>query len=170
MSDNGHSNDILAVVKKPRSWLTGKWSPMCLIIESTPGARWLDICRPDSPGVYRLIALKANVPGIIPASLDRVCGVDPTGTLYIGHSRSSLRSRLASIVKANATDDRLNVGSGGHRTMAAKLGRRFPPRWRAISWQQLDSANAAVNREGALLRAYKTRYGELPPMNEQSGI
>jgi len=54
--------------------------------------------------------------------------------------------------------------------MSSKLARRFPPRWRAISWQRLNASAFHINREIALFRVYKARFGELPPMNEQSGV
>jgi hypothetical protein len=162
MAEIVDDRDIFSRIVSLRSWLIGKWSPLCLIVENTPGKRWNDICRPDGPAVYRLVALNANVPGIVPAALDRICGVDPTGTLYIGKSRGSLRSRLASLVKTNLTG---SGGSGGHRTMVRKLARQFAPRWRAISWQMLVSADAATNRERELLRAYEERFGDLPPLN-----
>ena len=47
--------------------------------------------------------------------------------------------------------------------MTAKLARRFAPGLRAISWQRLDSGER--NRERALFRDYKARFGKLPPMN-----
>ena len=122
---------------------------------------------PDGPGVYRLIALDANMPSIVPASLNRICGVDPTGTLYIG-ATSSLRRRLASLVMRNRTNDPLAGGSGSHSLMAPKLARLFAPQWRAIAWQRLDSNER--NREHELFRRYKAQFGELPPMNAQSGI
>src|SRR5262249_50671201 len=40
-------------------------SPPCRIIESTPGKRWSDICRPDGPGV----CVGRRAPGIVPAWL-----------------------------------------------------------------------------------------------------
>jgi predicted GIY-YIG superfamily endonuclease len=160
------SSDVTPVTIKAK-WLTGKWCPLCRTIENLPGKRWSDICRPDGSGVYRLIALDASMPGIVPASLDRVCGIDSTGTLYIGVTKS-LRRRLASLVSRNRTNDPLS--GSGHQFMNAKLARRFAPRLRAISWQKLDSAEAAHRREAELLRAYKARFGELPPMNGQSSV
>jgi hypothetical protein len=164
MSENSLGSDVHTESAKTRSWLTGKWSPLCRIVENTPGKRSSDMCRPDGPGVYRLIALDADMPGIVPASLDRVCGIDPTGTLYIGATRS-LQRRVASLVRSNKTNDLIVGGSGGHQIMTGKLARQFAPRWRAITWQRLDSVDWR-NREQALFRDYRARFGELPPMNQ----
>jgi hypothetical protein len=168
MADADTSGDVTTVTVKVRSWLTGKWSPLCRIIESTPGKRWSDICRPDGPGVYRLIALDADAPGVIPAWLDRVCGVDPTGTLYIGCA-SSLRRRLASLVLRYRSRD-LMSGGGSHAIMAPKLAKRFGPQLLAASWQPSNGKWLPIQRERELFSAYKDRFGELPPMNEQSGV
>jgi hypothetical protein len=168
MSENDQGTASPIQIPKTKSWLTGKWSPLCRIIENSPGKRWSDLCRPDSPGVYRLIALDPSTPGTVPASLDRVCGIDLTGTLYIG-ATSSLRRRLASLVLRHRTDDPLSGGSGGYQRLSAKLARRFPRGLLAISWQRvLDSGE--MSRERALFHTYKARFGELPPMNDQSGI
>ena len=80
----------LATRHAPRSrrWLTGKWSPLCCI------AQWQsDLCKPDAPGVYRLVALDPNN---VEAQLERACGTDATGTLYIGRSKKSVRGRVGS--------------------------------------------------------------------------
>jgi hypothetical protein len=168
MSEADTSSHVRTVTVKARSWLTGKWSPLCRITESTPGKRWSDICRPDGPGAYRLIALDADAPGIVPAWLDRVCGVDPTGTLYIG-STSSLRRRLASLILRHGKRDPL-LGSGSHAIVAPKLARRFGPQLLAISWQPSNGKWSPIQRERDLLSAYNDRFGELPPMNKQSGL
>jgi hypothetical protein len=153
MADADTSGDVTTVTVKVRTWLTGKWSPLRRIIESTPGKRWSDICRPDSPGVYRLIALDADAPGILPTWLDRICGVDPTGTLYIG-STSSLRRRLASVVLRYRSRD-LMSGGGSHAIMASKLAKRFGPQQLAVSWQPSNDKWFPPQREQDLFRAYR---------------
>jgi hypothetical protein len=158
MSEDAHGSDIHAKSAKTRSWLTGKWSPLCRIIENTPGKRWSDMCRPDGPGVYRLVALDANEQGFAPAPLNRVCGIDPTGTLYIGKT-TSLRKRLRTLVLTN--DPNIPFG-GGHAFMSAKPQRRFPFQLRAVTWQRTSEV---WNAEKKLFENYTTRFGELPPMN-----
>jgi hypothetical protein len=76
-------------------WLTGRWSPLCCIDGNAPGTRWSDLCNPDGPGVYRLVALDPNDVSA-PSLLGRVCGNDPSGTLYIGCA-TWLRRRLGQL-------------------------------------------------------------------------
>jgi len=95
-------------------WLTGRWCPPYCIIENAPGKRLVDLCKPDGPGVYRLVALDATG---VAAPLERVCGIDPTGTLYIGHSRGLLLPCLRSSVLTHGPGH----GFGRHRDMPAKL-------------------------------------------------
>jgi hypothetical protein len=126
------------------SWLTGTWSPLCQIIGTAGGRRWIDLCDPDGPGVYRLVALDSNAE-LAPAPIDRVCGVDPTGTLYIGHA-GSLRSRLRQLARTNDPTEGI---AHGHVVMAAKLKKRFPPQRLAITWQRAVPLQTR-NRDEAL--------------------
>jgi hypothetical protein len=140
----------------------GKWSPLCRISETTWGKRWIDLCRNGTSGVYRLIALTDNRLDVVPAPLDRVCGIDPTGTLYIGASRS-LRTRLGTLVR---THDPSKM-AGGHAVMSAKLRRRFPPERLAITWRCREPPEMVRNFETELIQDYQARFGELPPVNAQ---
>jgi hypothetical protein len=139
-------------------WLSGRWSPLVRTVETAYGRRWTDLCNPDGPGLYRLIALEDNEQGFVPASLNRVCGIDHTGTLYIGKT-SSLRSRLRSLVRTNNPSF---LFGGGHAHMPHTLRRRFPFQLRAITW--LRSSDLS-NGEAELFEKYTKRFGELPPMN-----
>jgi hypothetical protein len=139
-------------------WLSGRWSPLFCIAEPAYGRRWTDSCDPDGPGLYRLVALQANEQGFVPAPLNRVCGIDPTGTLYIGKTES-LRSRLRSLVRTNHPSF---LFGGGHAFMPDTLRRRYPFQLRAVTW--LRSSDIS-NGERKLLEIYTKRFGELPPMN-----
>jgi hypothetical protein len=143
-------------------WLTGRWCPLYRIVENAFGRRWNDFCKPDGPGVYRLVALDSSKSGIVPAPLERVCGTDPTGTLYIGRSES-LRNRLSSLVRSqNPT----KILGGDHIPVSGKLAKRFPRQWLAITWQRTNSGDCRM-REATLFGHYMARFGELPPMNGQ---
>ena len=154
------------VSSKAHKWLTGSWSPLFRIIDCA-GKRWLDMFVPDSPGLYRLVALDASMPGIVPASLNRICAVDSTGTLYIG-ATSSLRRRLATLILKYRTNGPLAGGSGGYRPMSPSLAQQFAPQSLAVAWQSLVSDER--NQEQDLLQSYKATFGELPPMSRGSGI
>jgi hypothetical protein len=71
------------------SWLdqVDQWCPLIRVTESW-GAR----C-PNSGGVYRLVGISTEAGERAPVSIDRVCGRDPNGTLYIGEG-ASLTGRL----------------------------------------------------------------------------
>jgi hypothetical protein len=109
------------------------------------------------------IALDATMAGSVPASLDRVCDVDPTGTLYIG-STKSLRTRIRTLV---LTNDPKSLLGAGHAFMPFKLRNRFPLRLRAVAWQRSASYDLARNSERTLFDRYSKRFGELPRMNSQ---
>ena len=76
----------------------------------------------------------------------RVCGVDPTGTLYIGFTKS-LRTCLRILVLTN--DPNVPLGTG-HAFMPAKLRKSFPLRLRAVAWQRSASYDLARNGEKKL--------------------
>jgi hypothetical protein len=148
-------------------WLTGRWCPLYCIAESAPGKRWSDLCNPDGPGVYRLVAIDLIKLGILAVPLNRVCGIDPSGTLYIGRSKS-LRTRLSSLVRTHDPTKRIGAIFGAsHIMMTKKLTKRFPPKCLAITWRRADSASSSQTQEATLLRDYKDSFGELPPMNAQ---
>jgi hypothetical protein len=141
----------------------GKWSPLCLITETLPGKRWKDLC-PNEPGVFRLIGIETTATGYFPQQLARVCGIDPTGTLYIG-ATTLLRGRLGTLVRTHNPSG-LSVG-GGHTHMNAKLKKRFPMQRLALTWRCVESTDMVRNLESQLFRRYEQQFGELPPMNAQ---
>jgi hypothetical protein len=148
-------------------WLTGKWLPPCCI---EPTARWSSRCKPDGWGVYRLIALDSNG---APSQLARVCGIDPSGTLYIG--RGKLRSRVGGLVRTHNPTLRQLSDPGqlqlpklnAHSPLPRRLAKRFPPPYLAVTWLRTDSEGNAKSLERKLLRAYEQMFGEFPPMNKQ---
>jgi hypothetical protein len=90
------------------SWLTGTWvqSPYPISEAKKRGREWQGwfSLAPDpagqKPGVYRLVALQdAKTPAII----HRVCGDDPTGTLYIGAS-DNVMFRVSDLIKTHHTN------------------------------------------------------------------
>ena len=46
--------------------LTGAWSPLCHVLEKVREKRGFELCVPDGPGVYRLIAIDASHPVMLP--------------------------------------------------------------------------------------------------------
>jgi hypothetical protein len=152
--------------------------------ESVPLFRlpaWSDICseldwalhratrRPFSKryhgyrGVYRLVALASESDPMKPAVLNRVCGQDSTGTLYIGRSgrlndrlnllRLSLQKRVR--FTRHGAIDMLN------RVPLMKL--TFPPNRLAIALLSTGRSTRIV--ESSLIEAYMNSFGDTPPLN-----
>jgi hypothetical protein len=92
--------------------------------------------------------------------LNRVCGVDETGTLYIGRSQESLLNRLASLIATHHH----GFTAAPHRKLCKGLAALFPDDKLAFSWEATDDPKL---RESKLLWAYEDVFGELPPINSQ---
>ena len=83
------------------TWLSGMWSDLIRISEAIDH-KWWEKLQPNTKGVYRLVAIAGD--SLTPVPLNRVCGSDETGTLYIGASDRPLLNRLGSLVKTHRTD------------------------------------------------------------------
>jgi hypothetical protein len=116
--------------------------------------RWSDDLVPlKSSGVYRLIALK-NPNDFFPSPLQRVCGIDKSGTLYVGAAeKGNLLSRLQYRTRS---------------TLSQPLRSLFPPDKLAVQWE-ITGESEAFRREGILLRTYENEFGEFPPANRRGG-
>jgi hypothetical protein len=111
-------------------------------------------------GVYRLVALRDDTT-FVPMPLNRVCGVDDTGTIYIGQTDKQLIERLGALVKTHRKDYR----SSPHRRLSSTLAASFPSERLAFTWEY--TSPPAWKREAELLSAYEHEFGELPPNNGQ---
>lgn len=120
---------------------------------------WFRACE-NHMGLYRLVALMGDGP-INPATLQRVCGPDASGTLYIG-STSSLPRRLSELVRSR------HIGcfqSRAYKAMPTRLAAEFPPDKLAICWRYLSDDVDRYAEERKLITAYTDVFGELPPLN-----
>ncbi len=142
-------------------WLDGDWNDPFRISDAIEKKYWEQLEK-NAKGVYRLIAL-SNKNDFTLQKLDRVCGVDDTGTLYIGASYVSLLGRLAAVVKTHRPD---YVGRP-HQRLSPRLADRFTERKLAVSWEPTETP---WEREHRLLVAYEETFGELPPMNNQRSV
>lgn len=115
-------------------------------------------------GVYRIFVLDT--------AIDRCCGKDRTGTLYIGlagtgaRNSSNLRSRIKEI-----------LNTVHHATACwsfnGPIARKFPWKTLAINWAYTDerlnyrgeTVPGAFAAENFLLANYNDSFGELPPLN-----
>jgi hypothetical protein len=125
-------------------------------------------CRP-SAGVYRLIGLDGAGK---PAILDRICGNDRTGTLYIGYEGKNfmIRSRLSKLVRSLREPRSYTYNeehNAGYRLRRhPMLSQRFPKDRLAITWCYTDSEFCYL-AEQSLLDAYFTSFGDTPPLNRK---
>lgn len=110
-------------------------------------------------GVYRLIALAAEGDLKKPLALNRICGPDPTGTLYIGRS-IRLSRRLNELRRAALGRGRLHS--------APKMLRRFPLEFPANKLAVALLFTRGVHPstvETDLIEAYMNSFGDAPPLN-----
>jgi len=115
-------------------------------------------------GVYRIFS-----PNTI---IDRSCGKDPTGTLYLGLAGSGrknwsiLRNRINSIVK-----QKHHVFN--HYQASELVRQKFPWTSLSVEWaftgkildHKGDPEAEAIRAEGFLLNSYNDSFGEYPPWN-----
>jgi hypothetical protein len=121
-------------------------------------------------GVYRLVGLAGRC-GNSPAQLNRVCGIDETGTLYIGRTsdQRALQTRLGNLFRTMRA--RKGLAYSGHS--AAEFLRHHPilsarfPLDCAVSWSY---DHYDVMAEQSLLARYVRSFEEAPPLNLQRGL
>jgi hypothetical protein len=113
-------------------------------------------------GVYRLIGLAADDDVTKPATLNRVCGQDTTGTLYIGHA-GRLNERLNQLRRSLLSRHENSHGAIGALLSVTELASRFPPNRLAISLLYTGIRPRFV--EGTLIGAYRNAFGDTPPLN-----
>jgi hypothetical protein len=117
-------------------------------------------------GVYRIFSPNSTI--------DRFCGKDPTGTLYIGRAGtggrnfSNLRTRIMSFVKGehHATN---------HWDFSDQIRHKYPWDSLAVEWaftgERADHKGElfpeAIIAEKWLLDCYRDSYGEFPPLNQK---
>jgi hypothetical protein len=178
--DNAAFNPVVGTVcfhhnDPPQSWphwnadLPGIWSS--LVRPDEAGSYIAGFITSNCGGVYRLVGL-AN-PGInVPAKIDRVCGSDETGTLYIGRASSqrSLQLRLGTLFRT--LNARKGIVYSGHSAAEflrhhPLLSARFPLDRVAVTWSY-DYYDTMA--EQILFARYVRSFGEAPPLNLQRGL
>jgi hypothetical protein len=106
-------------------------------------------------------------------TIDRLCGKDPTGTLYLGRAGSErgwsiLRTRLMQVAKREH-----------HATQCwgdnEQVRRKYPWETVAVDWTYTphrlndkgDSVPGSRMAEQWLLWCYNDSFGEYPPLNQE---
>jgi hypothetical protein len=143
--------------------------------------RWSTLCMPQDLDshirsffkgrgcVYRLVGLTEDHVTAAPVTVDRVCGQDQTGTLYIG--RAGKPSRLRVLVNSLIERSRrapyryYSIHEAGKRIRTnSLLSRKFMPNRLAVTWAfHRDPLRA----EAKLFLLYFNSFGEAPPLNRQ---
>jgi hypothetical protein len=116
-------------------------------------------------GVYRIF--------LPSTTLDRFCGKDPTGTLYLGRAGSErgwsiLRTRIMQIAKKEHHATRGWSYSGPMR-------QKYPWETLAVEWAytadflnyKAETVPGSKRAESWLLSCYNDSYGEYPPLNQE---
>jgi hypothetical protein len=113
-------------------------------------------------GVYRLIALAPNGSSIGPAVLNRICGQDKTGTLYIGEA-GNLGARLDQMRRSFGRE-----GSHGAINMLRKIPiLNYSSNGLAVAVCFTNGKTRKLVEEH-LIYAYINSLGEMPPLNYKS--
>jgi hypothetical protein len=107
-------------------------------------------------GVYRLIGLAAEGDIAKPVTLNRACGQDTTGTLYIGKS-VSLHRRLNQLRLRQPTHNAIH-------TLQRMPRLQFPPGTLAIALYFTEVGMCSWI-ENDLIQAYINSFGDSPPLN-----
>ena len=154
-----------AMSGKPLHWnvsVPGDWQGLYSLNDL--GSYVSSFCE-DKPGVYRLIGLDDSGK---PAELDRLCGRDTTGTLYIGKEGKTFsnRSRLGRLVRSLRSPSTWGYNqehAAGYRLRRhPELTALFPPNKVALTWCYCRTPRSA---ECALFEAYfesDRAHAELP--------
>ena len=108
------------------------------------------------PGVYRLIGLEVEGDLTRPATLNRVCGRDPTGTLYIGKA-GRLHQRLNQLRRQRFRHQVMEALASG------PLLEMFPDGKLAVA-VYFTGCNPRIV-ESDLILAYVSSFGDVPPLS-----
>ncbi|WP_375203834.1 hypothetical protein [Hyphococcus sp.] len=112
----------------------------------------------NEPGIYEILSVDHNGD---PLSINRFCGVDKFGVLYIGrsfHMRRRLRA-FANMILNNSK--RGHVAGRTYRT-SPKIKKIASPESLIFCFKHLDDV---ASEESSLLKAYVNKFGEVPPLN-----
>ena len=122
---------------------------------------WDDVSHvPKELGVYQVRACSANG---VPLPIDRCCGVDEGGLLYIGEG--NLHVRLGSLQYLRYQD-----GKPHHHFIATfvnyGLDRIADRKLTEVRWAKITNCKQA---EKNMIADYKREFGDLPPGNLKLG-
>ncbi|MGN6438895.1 MAG: hypothetical protein ACTHMM_20295 [Agriterribacter sp.] len=117
---------------------------------------------PDGIGIYRVFALNED---LTPKHINRFCGIDTTGTLYIG--RTTAQGLKKRIYQALAVINPLGKSTGHSGALKYKMNKiiaEFLNDHKLYFDYEVCAHPAGKERE--LLNEYASKFGELPPLNK----
>jgi hypothetical protein len=118
---------------------------------------------PDNGGVYKIIATDGYGN---PKSINRVCGIDKDGILYIGES-NSIQKRMGDFTKSAVRNYKSTNHSGGVLySQSDLLCEQYPYNDFYVMYEVCDNH---TNKEKELLKDYFLMFGEYPPLNNSNG-
>jgi hypothetical protein len=112
-------------------------------------------------GVYRLVGLESESDLRKPVPLNRVCGQDISGTLYIGEA-GSLNNRLNQLRRTLLRKENSHNAASVLKHMHV-LKSKFSPNKLAVAVMFTGRSTRYV--ENNLLEAYMNSFGDTPPLN-----
>ncbi len=121
-----------------------------------------NIAPTDANGIYSIHATEPDGRTLRP--ICRILGVDPDGTLYIGAAPDrSLFERISDFCKTVSSDHK----SAPHQSIPERyriIEKEFPVSQMVYRWEVCSSP---IAREDELLKLYRIKLGELPPLNSR---
>lgn len=111
-------------------------------------------------GVYRVISLNAAGDFANPEHFNRIRGIDTSGTLYIGETRS-LHTRLNQLIRSG-----LRSNQDSHKIFG--LMRRIPCLkfdFDKLAVAFIQTGVSHFTAENDLIRSYMNTFGDTPPLN-----
>ena len=117
---------------------------------------------PDAKGIYYIIGVD-KVGNVIP--INRICGTDTDGVLYIGES-GCIQDRIGYFIKTILPNYKTDCHSGGKMYCCSEPIRIMFPKENLLVKYELCEDH--VERELELIQNYIQKFGELPPLNSQS--
>lgn len=124
-------------------------------------SKWKNVSHvPKKLGVYQVRACSADG---VPVPIDRCCGVDEDGLLYVGEGNVHVRLGLLQYLG-------LSDGKHHHHFIATfenyGLGRIADRELTEVRWAVITNCKQA---EKKLIEDYKQKFGDLPPGNLKLG-
>jgi hypothetical protein len=120
---------------------------------------------PQQSGVYIIRFVEEKR---IPAGIARANGVDKEGTLSIGET-ADLRHRLAGFYRTVYSGATRSNHSASWYYVSFKYSRLYPKKGLQFKFFQTATKAGAEREEFRLLTRYRTRFLDLPPLNNMPG-